>query len=111
MVNEPRLSSTFSEVIRGIWKSSIGVLRVVIGVARRAARPLRARTARGKSLLRVQLDDELLLHRSGDLPALRLAQHLRRQPVVVGLQPRGDLAGQLGGVTDGGLGRRAGLDR
>ena len=29
MVNEPRFSSTFSEVIRGIWKSSIGVLRVV----------------------------------------------------------------------------------
>src|ERR1700722_6222002 len=50
------------------------------------------------SLLGVQLDDQLLLHRRGDLPPLRLAEHLRRQPVVVGLQPRGDLAGQLGGV-------------
>ena len=30
-------------------------------------------------LLGVQLDDELLLHRSGDLPAIGLAQHLRSE--------------------------------
>src|SRR5688572_23515951 len=61
-------------------------------------------------LLGVELDDELLLHRSGDLPALGLAQHLRGQGVMVGLQPRGDLGGQLGGVTDECFDRGTGLD-
>ena len=55
-------------------------------------------------LLGVELDDELLLHRRGDLPPLRLAQHLRGEAVVIGLQPRGDLTGELGGVGDQVLG-------
>src|SRR5438270_7868709 len=62
-------------------------------------------------LLRVQLDDELLLHRCGDLAPLRLAQHLGRERLVIGLQPRGDLAGQLGGVADDLRRRRVRLDR
>src|SRR4051812_21576534 len=52
---------------------------------------------KARRLLRVQLDDELLLHRRGDLATLGLAQHLRRQRVVVGLQPRRGLGRQLGG--------------
>ena len=53
-----------------------------------------------KVLLGVQLDDELLLHRGRDLAALRLAQHLCGERVMVGLEPRRDLRGQLGGVAD-----------
>ena len=45
----------------------------------------------GYGLLRVELHDELLLHRRGDLRALGLAQHLRGQLIVVGLQPGRDL--------------------
>src|SRR5580658_9536652 len=48
-----------------------------------------------QSLLRVQLDDELLFDRCGDLAPLRLPQHLRGERVVIRLQPGGDLAGQL----------------
>jgi subfamily B ATP-binding cassette protein MsbA len=38
MVNEPRFSSTWSEVMRGIWKSSIGAVLTVVsrGAARRS---------------------------------------------------------------------------
>src|ERR1039457_5602453 len=105
MVKVPRFCSTDSLVIRGIWKSSIRVLTSCwceTG-ALRERRLLRAVTpkeapARGKRLLRVQLDDELLLHRRGHLSALRLAQHLGRERLVVGLEPRGDLSGELGGV-------------
>jgi hypothetical protein len=43
-------------------------------------------------LLRVQLDDELLLHRRRDLTTVRLAQHLGGERVVVGLQPSGTWA-------------------
>ena len=39
-------------------------------------------------LLRVELDDELFLDRRVDLAALGLLQHLAREPVVVGLEPR-----------------------
>src|SRR5271154_701784 len=68
-------------------------------------------TARAKVLLlRVQLDDELLLHRRSDLAPLRLAQHLGRQRLVIGLQPRGDLSGELGCVPDHLRGRGVGLD-
>ena len=102
-MNEPRLSSTVSAVIRGTWKSSIRVLTLRSWVRTRAA----CRGAgRKRLLLGVQLDDELLLHRRGDLRALRLAQHLRGQRVVVGLQPGRHLAGQLGRVADHLLGRR-----
>src|SRR5918992_1599685 len=58
-------------------------------------------------LLRVELDDELLLDRRGDLSPLWQAEDLRGQPVVVGLQPRRHCGGELGGLADDGLDRRA----
>src|SRR5690348_4811838 len=109
MTNEPRLSSTDSLVMRGIWKSSIG--RVLTSCHTRPARTASGRGLEcGWWLLRVQLDDELLLHGGGDLAALRLAQDLRRQRIVVGLQPRGHLCGELGGIADDGLRGAAGLE-
>src|SRR4029079_10141664 len=63
------------------------------------------------ALLGVQLDDELFLHRGGDLPALGLAKHLGGEGVVVGLQPGRNLRGQLGRVADDLLRVRARLDR
>jgi hypothetical protein len=44
MANEPRFSSTCSEVIRGIWKSSIGEVLTVVSLA--AARTLGEGAAR-----------------------------------------------------------------
>src|SRR6478735_1163516 len=108
-----------SLVMRGIWKSSIGVLTVGCSdpaLARRrgsvrAARALWCPDARfQKVLLGVQLDDELLLHGGRDLATLRLAQHLCGERVMVGLEPRRDLRGQLGGVADERLRGGAGLD-
>src|SRR4051794_2512229 len=98
MVKEPRFSSTCSEVIRGIWKSSIGVLTVVS----RTPRGEWAGAARsGVSwLLGVQLDDELLLHGRRDLTALGLAQHLGGERVVVGLEPGRNLGRQLRRIAD-----------
>src|SRR4051794_26928235 len=62
-------------------------------------------------LLRVELDDELLLHRGVDLRPLRVAQHLRRKSVVIRLKPRRNGGRQLGRVSDR-LGRaRPSLDR
>src|SRR3954453_18627003 len=81
--------------------------------ASRAAVPPRwSGTARvvSRVLLGVQLDDELLLHGRRDLTTVRLAQHLRRQAVVVGLQPRGDLGGELGRVADDRFGAGPDLD-
>src|ERR671921_304017 len=107
MVNEPRFSSTVSLVIRGTWKSSIRVLTSGCHGAVALSRSGRARRWKRENwLLGVELDDELLLHRRGDLAALRLAQDLGRERVVVGLQPRRDLRGQLGRVTDERLDRR-----
>src|SRR5688500_6494457 len=102
MTNEPRLSSTDSPVMRGIWKSSI----------REGCPSCRSAPRRGRRVwsLRVELDDELLLHGCGDLTPLRLAEHLRRERIVVGLQPRRHLSGELGGVADDGLGRAARLE-
>src|SRR5918997_1004490 len=62
-------------------------------------------------LLRVELDDELLLDRRGDLGPLWQAEDLRGQPVVVCLQPRRHCGGELGGLADDGLDRRARLHR
>src|SRR3954453_14877671 len=116
MTNEPGCSSTVSEVMRGIWKSSIGGVLTVVrwgldpgGGRARAPR----RRSGGWSLLRVELDDEVFLHRRRDLATLGLAQHLRRERVVVGLQPGRHLRGQLGGVADqlGGALGGAGLQR
>src|SRR4051794_20322157 len=79
-----------------------------VGLAAPGARP---GVGRGKSLLRIELDDELLLDRRGDLRALGPAQHLRGELVVVRLQPCGDLGDELGRVAHHGLDIRAGLER
>src|SRR5829696_9450088 len=71
--------------------------------------PGRRRPGRRSELLGVQLDDELLLHGRRDLTTVRLAQHLGGERVMVGLQPRRDLRGELRGVADELLGARAGL--
>src|SRR3954447_19756351 len=109
MITASRFSPRLSIFICGVWRSSIGGgpdCRVPV-----AAAPGRARRSKlGVALLGVELDDELLLHRRGDLPPLRPTQHLGREAVVVGLQPRGDLARELGRVGDGLLGRRRALD-
>src|SRR6185312_10432746 len=112
MANEPRFSSTCSEVIRGIWKSSIGVLTVVSLRATRRERRRRALRCVWVRvlLLRVQLDDELLLDRRRDLPTLGLAQHLGGERVVVRLQPGRNLGGQLGGIADDRVRTGADLD-
>src|SRR4051812_16771865 len=62
-------------------------------------------------LLRVELDDELPLHRRVDLRPLGVAQHLRRKSVVIRLKPRRNGGRQLGRIADR-LGRaRPSLDR
>src|SRR3954465_3631045 len=109
MVNEPRLSSTCSEVIRGIWKSSIGVLTVVSRAPRGGMGRCAARSG-VSSLLGVQLDDELLLHRRRDLATLGLAQHLGGERVMVGLEPRRHLGRELRRVADELHGAGVGLD-
>src|SRR3954467_5435433 len=109
MVNEPRLSSTCSEVIRGIWKSSIGVLTVVSRAPRGGMGRCAARSG-VSSLLGVQLDDELLLHRRRDLATLGLAQHLGGERVMVGLEPRRHLGRELRRIADELHGAGLGLD-
>src|SRR3954464_915031 len=97
IVNVPRLSSTFSAEIWGVWNSSMGFLRVG------GPPPGDPRNAVGRAagvLLRVELDDELLLHRRVDLRTLGVAQHLRRQSVVIRLKPRRDGGRQFGRVAD-----------
>src|SRR3954453_4439400 len=97
IVNVPRLSSTFSAEIWGVWNSSMGFLRVG------SQPPGDPRNAVGRAagvLLRVELDDELLLHRRVDLRTLGVAQHLRRQSVVIRLKPRRDGGRQFGRVAD-----------
>ena len=83
-MNEPRLSSTCLAGDAGdLEVEHRRVLSfVVIGPARGeppAARgpPRGFGGAESSVLLRVQLDDELLLHRRRDLTTLGLAQHLR----------------------------------
>src|SRR4051795_10721494 len=71
---------------------------------------LRCRGSGEAGLLGIELDDELLLHRRGDLRALGPAQHLGGELVVVGLQPCRDLSDELGRVADHGLGIAAGLE-
>src|SRR3954452_13691195 len=108
IVNEPRLSSTFSAEIWGVWNSSMGFLRVG------SQPPGDPRNAVGRpagGVLRVTLDDELLLHRRVDLRPLGVAQHLRRKSVVIRLKPRRDGGRQFGRIADH-LGRaRSSLDR
>src|SRR6476469_8402198 len=110
MANDPRVSSTVSLEMRGTWKSSMRrVLSSSLSPAGRAAPPGFKVWLWG--LLGVQLDDELFLDRSRDLAALRLAQHLGGERIVIGLQPRRHLSRQLGGVADDRVGGRARLDR
>src|SRR3954469_15731475 len=102
MVKVPRLSSTFSAEIWGIWNSSIRLIpscRVPSGSG--VAGPAWA-------LLRVELDDELLLHRRVDLRTLGVAQHLRCESVVIGLQPGRYRRREVGGVPDRLRGTRPG---
>src|SRR5918997_948594 len=74
--------ASFSAEIWGVWNSIMGD---VLRVGGRARSPLQR--ARLGLLLGVQLDDQLLLHRSGDLVAVRCPEHLGGQSVVVRLQP------------------------
>src|SRR5919199_1619326 len=67
-------------------------------------------STRRSGLLRVELDDELLLHRRVDLRTLGVAQHLRRKSVVIGLKPRRHGGRQVGRVSDDRLGLRRRLD-
>src|SRR3954451_3245827 len=106
MVNEPRLSSPVSAEIWGVWNSSIASF--VSGAQRSAAGGGAGR--RVSVLLRVELDDELFLHRRVDLRTLGMAQHLRRKSVVIGLEPGGHGRHEVGRVPDDLLGRRGGLD-
>src|SRR5829696_3316632 len=78
----------------------MGMLPSAVG----RARPVRP--GRSRSLLRVKLDDELLLNRRGDLGPLWEAENLGRQAVVVGLEPGRHNGGQLCRFTDDGLDRR-----
>src|SRR6478752_10226535 len=84
--------------MRGTWKSVVmSSLRCVLKLK--------------PGLLGVQLDDELLLHRRRDLRALRVAQDLRGERIVVRLQPGGDGRDELGRPANR-VGRgRVGLDR
>src|SRR3954463_14831151 len=106
MVNEPRLSSTCSAEIWGVWNSSIASF--VSGAQRSAAGGGAGR--RVSVLLRVELDDELLLDRRVDLRTLGVAQHLRRKSVVIGLEPGGYRGHEVRCVPDDLLGRRGCLD-
>src|SRR4051794_8599173 len=97
-MNVLRFSPFFSDEMLGIWNSSMGI-------------PASCRATRsGCSLLRVQLDDELLLHGSDDLVTVRQAEDLRGQRIVIGLEPGRDRGGELRCVTDGGLRTGARLD-
>src|SRR3954454_17547620 len=106
--NEPRFSSTDSLVMRGIWKSSTWRVLVLRGGPGRRGGVAREVSRRSARLLGVQLDDELLLDRRGDLAPVRLAEHLGGQPIEVRLEPRGHLGGELGRVADDRLRSRGG---
>src|SRR5690349_17753148 len=92
----PRCSSTSSWTIFGTWNSIMRVANSVLSL---------------KALLGVELDDQRLLHRGVDLSPVGPLENLSGQPVVVGLQPRGDRGGQVGRVAHRLLGGTAGLDR
>src|SRR5437868_542369 len=91
MTKIPRCSSTSSWTIFGIWNSIARVAKVV---------------SLPSSLLRVELDDELLLHGRIDLRPLGLLQNFSGQSVVVGLQPGGDGGDEVGRIADHLLRRR-----
>src|SRR5262249_29295651 len=103
MTKMPRFSSISSWTIRGVWNS----IRLVL-VAKVSSSPLsffgRGERPRG-FLLRIELDDQLLLHGRGELAPLRQLQHPSGQTLMVGLEPRRDGRGQVGCVADHLLGR------
>src|SRR2546423_4195728 len=80
----PRWSSASSWTILGIWKSISRVAKEIPSFP----------------LLRVELDDQLLLNRCVDLVARGLLQNLAREPVVVGLEPGSDRRDEIGCVAD-----------
>src|SRR5216110_3251754 len=88
----PRSSLISSWTIRGIWNSIKLVLTAIPSLL---------------SLLRIELDDERFLDGRVDLLAFRQLEHLAREPVVVGLQPRRHRRGEVGRVADDLLGRAA----
>src|SRR5205823_15101677 len=92
--NTPRLSSTSSWTIRGIWNSIKLVLTAI----------------RSFPLLRVELDDERFLDGGVDLRPFRPLEHLAGEAVVVGLQPWRDRGRQVGCVADDLLGGAAVLE-
>src|SRR5689334_14551413 len=94
MTKTPRCSSTSSWTIFGIWKSITRVAKEIPSLF----------------LLRIQLDDELLLHGRVDLAALGLLQDLAGQAVVVGLEPRRNGGHEIGRVADRLRGRRVRRD-
>src|SRR4051794_7538284 len=106
MVNVPRVSSTLSAEIWGVWNSIMGASFSWWGaVARLLA------LAAPSGLLRVKLDDQLLLDRCSDLLPLWESEHLGGQPVVISLEPGRDHRRQLGGVPDHLLRARSRLQR
>src|SRR4051812_11664360 len=72
-------------------------------------RPADGPRAFGVVLLRVELDDQLLLHRRRDLLPLRMPEDLGGEAIVVRLKPGRNRGGQLGGVPEDRFGARAGL--
>src|SRR5688500_53258 len=102
MTKSPRSSLTSSWTIFGIWKS---ITRVATDVVLSPSGP------GVPGLLRVELDDELLLDRRVDLRTVRQLQNFAAEVVVVGLEPRGDRGGEVGRVAHDLLGRRVRCDR
>src|SRR4051794_7842216 len=86
MTKTPRCSSTSSWTIFGIGKSITRVAKEIPSLV--------------QYLLRIELDDELLVHRCVDVTALRLLQNLAGQAVVIRLEPRGDGRHEVGRIAD-----------
>src|SRR6476646_5324894 len=99
----PRSSFTSSWTIFGTWNSIMRVAKTVLSLGPREA-------ACCAVLLRVELDDQRLLHRGVDLAPVGPLENLSGQPVVVSLEPRGHRCGQVGRVAHGLLGGAAGAD-
>src|SRR6266508_3029951 len=97
----PRFSSTSSWTIRGIW-NSIRLANAFLSGGRAGAL--------AAVLLRVVLDDQLLLDGRVYLDPVGQLQDLAGQPLVGGLEPGGDGGGQVGRVANRLLRRGSGLD-
>src|SRR3954453_11743980 len=100
-----RLDRERASVVLDLLGRNLGGLELEHGLpscrepaARRPAE--RGRPGEAGELLRVELDDELLLHRRVDLRTLGVAQHLRRQSVVIRLKPRRYGGRQFGRIAN-----------